>query len=404
MTDARRKASLIAAGALGLGVAFWLLRPAPLAVDVATVQRGALRVTIDEEGEMRVRQRYTVAAPTAGRLLRIEVDEGQRVEAGAAVARIEPAPLDPRDLATARARLEAAEATQRAADAGVRRSRAALVQAQRDAARAEQLHRAGTLATDAREKAKLAETSAVQESEATRFAADAAAHEVEAASAALLATSGPNQPDPRTPGETCAGGRPCVAARAPVAGQVLRVFEESERIVAAGTPLVEIGDPASLEIVVDILSTDAVRVSPGARLLVEDWGGDGVLEGRVRQIEPSAFTKVSALGVEEQRVNVIADLAAPEPRLGDRYRVEARIVIWEGADVTQVPASALFRNGSAWAVFVSERGAARLREVQVGHQAAFEAEIERGLDVGETVILHPNDRVRDGARVAPTAR
>ncbi len=402
MTDARRKASLLALGALGLGAAFWLLRPAPLAVDVATVQRGPLRVTIDEEGETRVRQRYVVAAPTSGSLLRIEVDEGQHVEAGAVVARIEPAPLDPRDLATARARLEAAEATQRAAAASVRRSQAALVQAKRDAARAERLHRAGTLSTDAREKAKLAETSAVQDSDAARFAADAAAHEAEVARAALMATSGPKEPGPQAPGEICAGGRPCVAARAPVAGQVLRVFEESERIVAAGTPLVEVGDPASLEIVVDILSTDAVRVSPGARVLIEDWGGEGTLEGRVRQIEPSAFTKVSALGVDEQRVNVVADLVVPEPRLGDRYRVEARIVVWEGDDVVQVPASALFRHGSAWEVFVVERGAARLREIQLGHQAAFDAEIARGLEVGETVILHPSDRVRDGARVAPT--
>ena len=393
---------MVALGALGLAGAYWLLRPAPLAVDVAEVRRDALRVTVDEEGETRVRQRYTVAAPTSGRLLRIEVDEGQSVEAGAVVARIEPAPLDPRDLATARARLEAAEATQRAADAGVRRTQAALAQAKRDAARAEELHRAGTLSTDAREKAKLAETSAVQEFEAARFASDAAVHEVEAASAALLATSAPTPSGPRAPNETCAGGTPCVAARAPVGGQVLRVFEESERIVVAGTPLVEIGDPASLEIVVDILSTDAVRVSPGARVLVDDWGGEGTLEGRVRQIEPSAFTKVSALGVEEQRVNVIADLGAPEPRLGDRYRVEARLVIWEGADVIQVPASALFRRGAAWAVFVVDRGVARLREVQVGHQAAFDAEVERGLEVGDTVILHPSDRVHDGARVAPT--
>jgi HlyD family secretion protein len=403
VTDARRKASLFALGALGLGLAFWLFRPAPLTVDVAKARRGALRVTIDEEGETRVRQRYTVAAPTTGHLLRIEVDEGQVVEAGEALARIEPAPLDPRDLAGARARLEAAEATKRAGDAGLRRAQAALAQAKRDASRADLLHRAGTLSTDAREKAKFAEISAVQESEAARFAADAAAHDVEAARAALLATSGPTPPDPGAPGGACAGGRPCIVARAPVAGRVLRVFEESERLVAAGTPLVEIGDPASLEIVVDILSTDAVRVSPGARFLVEDWGGEGTLEGRVRQIEPSAFTKISALGVEEQRVNVIADLRAPEPRLGDRFRVEARVVIWESEDVLQVPASALFRHGSAWAVFVVDRGAARLRELKVGHQAAFDAEIEQGLEPGETVILHPSDRVHDGARVAPAA-
>ena len=400
MTDARRKVSLFALGALALGAAYWLFRPAPLAVDVAAARRDALRVTVDEEGETRVRARYTVAAPTSGRLLRIETDEGQSVEAGAVVARIEPAPLGPRDLAAARARLEAAEATQHVADADVRRSRAALAQAKRDAARKEQLYRSGTLSTDARERAKLAETSAVQEADAARFAADAAAHEVEAARAALLATSGPSEPGARAPAETCAGGNACVAARAPVAGQVLRVFEESERIVAAGTPLVEIGDPTSLEIVVDILSTDAVRVSPGARMLVDDWGGEGTLEGRVRLTEPSAFTKVSALGVEEQRVNVIGDLVAPEPRLGDRYRVEARIVVWEGEDVLQVPASALFRHGAAWAVFVIERGTARLREVEVGHQANFDAEIESGLEAGEAVILHPSDRVRDGARVA----
>ena len=403
MTDARRKASLVALGVLALGVAFWLFRPAPITVDVASARRGALRVTIDEEGETRVRQRYTVAAPTTGRLLRIEVDEGQSVAAGEVLARIEPAPLDPRDLATARARLEAAGATQRAADAGLRRAQAALTQSKRDASRAEQLHRAGTLSTDAREKAKLAETSAAQEAEAARFAADAAAHDVEAARAALLATSAPNPPVPVAPGGDCGSGRPCVLASAPVAGQVLRVFEESERIVVAGTPLVEIGDPASLEVVVDILSTDAVRVSPGARFLVEDWGGEGTLEGRVRQIEPSAFTKISALGVEEQRVNVIADLGAPEPRLGDRFRVEARIVVWESGDVLQIPASALFRHGSAWAVFAVERGAARLREVKVGHQAAFDAEIEQGLGPGETVILHPSDRVHHGARVAPAA-
>ena len=162
----------------------------------------------------------------------------------------------------------------------------------------------------------------------------------------------------------------------------------------------EVGDPASLEVVVDILSTDAVRVSAGSRLLVEDWGGEGVLEGRVRQVEPSAFTKVSALGVEEQRVNVIADLLAPEARLGDRYRVEARIVVWEGDGVIQIPASALFRRGAEWAVFVVDGNRARLRTVQVGHQAAFDAEIERGLEVGEAVILHPSDRIHDGARVA----
>jgi HlyD family secretion protein len=396
VTASRRRITAIAIGLLGVAGLFWLLRPARIAVDVAEVRRGALRQTVDEEGETRVRQRYTIAAPTTGRLLRIGIDEGQDVEAGATVAQIEPAPLDPRDLASARARLEAAEATKRAADAGVRRTEAALEQAKRDAARAERLFQAGTLSTDGREKAKLAEIDAAQAFEAARFAADAALHEVEAARAVLLATGTPS-----APGTACADERPCVDVRAPVAGQVLRIFEESERIVAAGMPLVEIGDPASIEIVVDILSTDAVRVSPGARVSIEEWGGEGDLEARVHLVEPSAFTKVSALGVEEQRVNVIAHLASPEPRLGDRYRVEARIVLWEGEDVVQVPASALFRHGTAWAVFVVDGGRAHLREVEVGHLATFDAEIVRGLTVGETVILHPSDRVSDGTRVVP---
>jgi HlyD family secretion protein len=388
---------LLAAGAAATGLAaWWLLRPDPLVVDVAAARRGPLVVTIDEEGETRVRERYVVAAPTAGRLLRIALDEGDPVEAGAVVASVEPSPLDPRDLASARARLEAAEATQRAADAQGLRARAALDKARRDAQRAELLHRAGTLSVEALEAARLAHESAEREHEATRFAADAAAHDVEAARAVLIAT----QPSrARGQGPPCASGSSCVEVRAPVSGRVLRVVEESERIVAAGTPLLEIGDPDSLEVVVDILSTDAVRVGPGARFLVEEWGGPGVLEGRVRRVEPSAFTKVSALGVEEQRVNVIADLDAPEPRLGDRYRVEARIVVWEGEDALRVPASALFRRGDAWQVFVVERGRARLRPVEVGALATFDAEIRAGLEPGETVVLHPTDRLRDGLRV-----
>jgi HlyD family secretion protein len=180
---------------------------------------------------------------------------------------------------------------------------------------------------------------------------------------------------------------------------VLRVLEQSERIIAAGTPLLEIGDAASLELVIDVLSTDAVRIHPGATVLVEDWGGDGALEARVRQIEPSAFTKISALGVEEQRVNVIADLAEPNPALGDGYRFEARIIVWEGSDVLQVPASALFRHGGAWSVFAVEGRRARRRDVSVGQRGGSAAEIQEGLSPGETVVLYPSDRLGDGVRV-----
>jgi HlyD family secretion protein len=383
-----------------LGLGYAMLRPDALPVDVGAARRGPLRVTIDEEGETRVRERFVVAAPTTGRLLRIALDEGAALERGAVVAHVQPAPLGPRDLAAARAHLEAAEATQRAAEARVVHARAALEQAQRSAARAERLHRSGTLSDDAREQAVLARTRAEQEHEAARFSADAADHEVEAARAALIAAISPAPLG--WPGEDaapCNGGGPCIEVRTPVAGRVLRVLEESERIVAAGTPLIEVGDPATLEIVIDILSEDAVRVRPGASVRLEDWGGDGALEARVRLVEPSAFTKISALGVEEQRVNVIADLVEPESRLGDRYRVEAGIVVWEESDVLQIPASALFRSADRWNVFVVDDGRAVQREVEVGHQASFETEVRSGLEPGERVVLNPSDRVRDGSRV-----
>lgn len=400
MPVARRRIAFALAAAAGALALWWLLRPQPLLVDVAQVRRAPLVATVDEEGETRVRDRYTVAASTSGRLLRIALDEGDAVAAGAVVARIEPAPLDPRDLAVTQARLEAAEATQRASEARMQRAEAALAQARRDAQRAERLHRAGTLSDDAREQARLAETSAVREHEEASFASDAATHAVEAERALLLAaTAAPYGGGDGGAIPPCAGDTPCVEVHAPVAGRVLRVLVESETIVLAGTPLLEVGDPGALEIVSDLLSRDAVRVSPGARVMVEDWGGPGALEARVRRVEPSGFTKVSALGVEEQRVNVIADLVAPEPRLGDGYRVEVRIVTWEGADVAQIPASALFRKGEVWAVFVAEGGRARQRVVEVGEQAPFDVEIRAGLEPGETVVLHPSDRLRDGVRV-----
>ncbi len=405
---ARWRGRALAVGAAMVVVAaLWaVLRPEPVLVDVATVRRAPLRVTVDEEGETRVRDRYVVAAPTTGRLLRIDLDEGDAVAAGTVVARIEPAPLDPRDLAAARARLEAAEATQRAAHARMQRAEAALEQARRDAARAARLHATGTTSDYALEQARLAETSAVREHEEARFAATAAASEVEAARAALMTAPGFGAPPaPPTPSDAapppCARAVPCVEARAPVAGQILRILEESERIVAAGTPLVEIGEPAAIEVVSDVLSRDAVRVTAGTPVWIEDWGGPDALAARVRRVEPSGFTKVSALGVEEQRVNVVIDLLEAEARLGDGYRVEVRIVTWEGDDVLQIPASALFRVGDAWAVFAVEGSRAQRRVVQVGAQATFEVEVRAGLSEGDVVVLHPSDRLEDGTRVTP---
>lgn len=385
---------------LAVALLAWVVwRPAPIRVDVGLVRRGALQVTVDEEGETRVRQRYVVAAPTTGRVLRIDLDEGDPVKAGELVARIQAAPLDPRDRAAAEARLESAEANQKAADARVSLAKATREQAQRSSQRAERLRQAGTLSAEALEQAQLELTRARREYEAAQFASDAARHEVEAARAALIAA----YEDQTPPGgdEDACKKTPCVDVRAPVAGKVLRVREESERIVTAGTPLLEIGNPDALEIVVDVLSEDAVRIHPGAPVLIEDWGGGHPLHARVRRVEPSAFTKVSALGVEEQRVNVIADFVDPPSGLGDGYRVEARIVVWQGDDVLQVPTGALFRTGDTWSVFVVQGGVARLRRVEIGHRSSAAAEVSKGLEAGERVVLHPSDRIHDGSRVAP---
>jgi HlyD family secretion protein len=238
-----------------------------------------------------------------------------------------------------------------------------------------------------RERAELAEALAVQDLEAAEFRAQAAVHDVEAARAALIATG--------------AGGSAVVSLRSPVSGVVLRIAERSERIVAAGEPLLELGNCGDLEIVADLLSSDAVKVRPGDLMLVEDWGGDSALTARVRRVEPGGFTKISALGVEEQRVHVVAALNQCPDALGDGYRVEARIVIWEADSVLKVPTTALFRAGAGWGVFVIDGGRAAERAVQVGQQNAFEAEVTEGLESGDSVVRHPGDRISEGVRVKP---
>jgi HlyD family secretion protein len=381
----------IAWGSAGLAaVAFlaYTLRPTSLSVDIATAARGPLRVTIDEEGRTRVRDRYVVVAPVTGRVARITLEEGSPVARGTVVAELFAAPLDPRGRLEAAARLRAAEDAQRASAAAVTEARAALAQARRNRVRAESLFSMNALSVDQREQAALADTIAVQRVEAADFRGQAAAHDVEQARATLSST----------------GGRGVLRLRSPVRGRVLRIPERSERVVAAGTPLLELGDPNRLEIVTDLLSEDAVRVQPGDRIIVVDWGGDRSLEGHVRRVEPAGFTKVSALGIEEQRVNVVADLDETPPQLGDGYRVEARVVLWEGAAVLKVPASALFQDGAGWAVFLVRDGRVRRQVVQVGHRNALEVEITRGLSVGDAIVLHPTDKLADGVRVAARAR
>jgi HlyD family secretion protein len=404
------------AGAIVYGM--W---PAPIDADLAKVTRGSIRETVDQEGKTRIRERYTVSAPLAGRLSRIELDNGDQVRAGETII----ASIEPRDpeLLDARARKQA-EANVEAAESRVKRTAPLLDEAvaNLDYAQAE-LKRV--------QQAKAAAPGAVTQSEienlqmmvrtrsamvrSAQHAQDIAAFELNQARAALIRSM---PQDEAPPAEAPAEGNG-EATRAPyperedawrftipspINGRVLRVFQESATVVTPGTPLVEIGDPQDLEIEIDVLSRDAVKVSPGAPVLLEQWGGDRPLNGEVRLVEPSGFTKISTLGVEEQRVNVIVDLVDPpheREKLNDGFRVEARIVVAEAENVLKVPTSALFRDGGDWAVFRVEDGVARQKIVKLGLQNGLEAEVIEGLAEGDLVVTHPGDNIVDGVRVKP---
>jgi HlyD family secretion protein len=386
----RRTLFGVLAVAAVLGLALW---PETVRVDTAVVTRGPLVVTVDEEGRTRVRDRFIVATPVSGRVLRIELEPGDRVERGDVVARLDagPAPLlDARAREEAQAAVESARAAVAGAQAEAVRARAELALAERELERARRLTAGGALAAQARD---MRET----EVELARESVHAAAHAVDAAAAELMRAEARRSP----PRSGAAGA--VVDVRAPAGGVVLRRLRESESIVPAGEPLVEVGDPAQLEIVSDLLSTDAVRVKVGARAMVEQWGYEDGLGATVRRIEPAGFTKVSALGVEEQRVNVILDLVDPggeDVALGDNYRVDVRIVVWEAADALQVPTAALFRDGGEWAVYMIHAGRARLTRVEIGQQNGRDAEVVGGLTAGAKVIMHPPDSIIDGSRVA----
>jgi len=314
------------------------------------------------------------------------------------VARMNPLPLDPRARAEAQARVDASQAALNEANARVAQARVAAEQARRNAARARELVKAGTISQQEREVAETDEAARAKELEAAEFSARVAVYNLEAARAALLAAD--------TDGSqaivaACEAGAPgCLELRSPIDGRVLRVPEDSERVVSAGTTLLELGDPTRLEIVVDVLSTDAVKVGPGAPVLVQEWGGE-TLRAKVRVVEPSGFTKLSALGVEEQRVNVIADFDGAIAGLADGYRIEARIVVWHADDVLKAPASSLFRRQDQWNVFVVEGNRTRRRTVEIGERNANEVQVLNGLDEGTAVVLHPSDQIDDGVRVEP---
>ncbi len=364
------------------------LMPSPVRVEVAGVGRGPLRVTVDEEGEARAHDRFVVAAPVAGRLARVELHDGDRVSRGEVVATINPLPLDEREREEVIARVQAAESLKREADERVAHARADYEQARRERERAERLARDGLVSTQSLEEAQNAEATSANDLEAAKYNAGAAASQVKVARAGLVAIETDRDSAKRV-----------VKLVSPVSGRVLRVIEKSERVVAAGTPLMVLGDPGKLEIVVDLLSTDAVKVKAGMPVILEGWGGEQEIRARVRVVEASAFTKVSALGIEEQRVNIVADFVDPPGPLGDGYRLEARVIIWEGEDVLKTPLSALFRHGDGWSVFIVETGVARRRDVEIGHTSQFEAEVLGGLEDGTAVIVHPSNQIEDGAQV-----
>ncbi len=376
-----------------------LLRPRAELVDIIAVSVKPMMVTIDEEGEARAREIFTVSAPVRGRLLRTSLKEGDPVLAGqTTVAEIEPSEpefLDPRSQAQNEAARDAATAGRDLARAELKQVEAERDYALAEVERARELYRKGTVPrqrVDDAERAAQATQAAVEAAMANLQVRDFELHRAQAS----LITPSQSQ-DNRSP---CA----CVTLKSPIDGRVLRVLQKSETVVQPGTPLLEVGDASDLEIVADMLSEDAVKVKPGQKVIIDRWGGENTLNATVRVVEPIAFTKVSALGIEEQRVNVVFDLVDPvEDRqaLGHAYRVNIHVITWQSDEVKIVPLTSLFRHGDQWAVYVDDNGVARTQAVRIGHTAGLDVELLEGLEVGERVVMHPSDRLQDGTRIAP---
>ncbi len=375
-------------------VVAWATMPRPVPVETAAVTKGRFVASVDEDGKTRVRERYVVAAPLAGRLGRIRFKVGDQVQVDDAVATITPSPapmMDPRTRHEVEERLGAAEANLERAKAVVERARAQSDQANTDLARTRTLVASGATTAQALERAELAVRVADRDLRAAEFLNHAAEHELSQMRTLLARYSNDTDAAPESWNVT-----------APVAGMVLKVAQESETIVQPGTPLLDIGDPRDIEIVVDVLSTDAVEIRPGADVMIDHWGGEGQLSGRVRRVEPAAFTKISTLGVEEQRVNVLIDLSSPAERwarLGDAYQVDAQIAVFAQDDATIIPAGALFRRGDNWNVYVVKDGRAELRDIQILRRSGRLAAVATGLAPGELIIVYPSDRVASGVRV-----
>jgi len=389
----RRPIVLTLIGVLVLWGLFLGFRPQAVEVDIGKASRAPLRVFIEQEGRTRVVDRYVINAPVNGYARRIKLDVGDAVQRGATLIQLEPLRaevLDVRRRAEAEAHVAAAKDSVSAAEQSVKSAVSNATLAQKELQRVHTLRVAGHVSAAAEDRAVSEAERSAAELQSAQFAVATARHELEAARTALKFGASGNADNP-------------VAVRAPVSGQVLKIPHKSEGTVIAGQPLIEIGDPRALEVEVDVLSADAVRIHPGTRVIFERWGGEGTLEGKVSKIEPGGFTKVSALGVEEQRVWIIIAFTSPREqwqRLGDGYRVEASFILWEANNVLQVPASALFRDGDGWAAFAIEQGKAVKRSIQIGQRNGLNAQVISGIREGERVIVHPDDRVHQGASVA----
>ena len=384
---------IVAAAAAGFYFAF---QPQPIEADFAEVIRGPLRVTLDEEGETRVRDRYMVSAPLLGKVLRIDLEPGDTVRANRTlVAQFLPTSpdfLDQRALAEAEARVKTNEAAVKRARVDLDKAKAEHRHAVEELDRNQKLHRDGLLAENRLQVVRLRSETAEEAVRAAESAITVAEAELATSRTSLIRA-----------GSASASTDSVIEIKAPVSGVVLQRLRESAAVVPAGEPLLEIADPEKLEIVSDMLSTDAVRIRPGFRVLIEQWGGDRALVGKVRRVEPFGFTKISALGVEEQRVNVIVDFEDVREAweaLGDGYRVEIRVVVWEESDVLKVPSSSLFRNGEDWAVYqVGDLGIVSVRNVEIGQRNAREAQVLSGLQSGDLLIAYPGDEIAEGVEV-----
>jgi HlyD family secretion protein len=381
-----------------LGAAWLVMRPSATMVDASRVESGPLSVTVESDGWTRVKDLYYVNAPVGGRLLRVLKKSGDAIKAGEVVASIEPSEptfLTSRDVNQAKATVAVAEANRDQAKADLQRAKTETEYARYTYKRTKELNKSGYYSTEKLEEAEL--------SLKTKIAAQESSEKTLAAKEMDLAKAKAEQQQPNSVTTYKPSAADCVNVTTPVDGRVLYVTQESETIMAPGATIMQVGDPTRMEIQLEMLTEDAVKVKPGAQARIEQWGGP-MIKGKVRLVEPYAFTKTSALGIEEQRVNVIVDFDEPYEnwrQMAHAFKVVTKIVWWESSDVLKVPMGAVFRQRNRWAVYVVEDGVARLRFLEIGHTTTLEAEVVTGLREGDIVIVHPGDRVRDGARVSP---